>query len=123
MTTIAILQTQSRDAYPALMAGLEAQYGREGSVEIACQFLDAECADFHWQSRMMERRLGRYEGAFDDVEEGDFELERVAILGVLKGAWFVATCIVDGDGAVHDMVGLRLVNGESQAQEALRTMI
>lgn len=116
MTMITILQTQSRDAYPALIAGLEAQYGREGSVEIACRFLDAELADFHWQSRMMERHLGRYEGAIDEAE--GLELERVAILGVLKGAWFVATCIVDGDGAVHDIMGLRLVNGEAQAREA-----
>lgn len=117
MTMITILQTQSRDAYPALIAGLEAQYGREGSVEIACRFLDAELADFHWQSRMMERHLGRYEGPIDDEAEG-LELERVAILGVLKGAWFVATCIVDGDGAVHDIMGLTLVNGEAQAREA-----
>lgn len=118
MTTIAILQTQSHDAYPALVAGLEAQYGREGSVEIACRFLDAELADFHWQSRMIERHLGRYEAAFDDVEDEDIELERIAILGVLKGAWFVATCIVDGDGAVHDIMGLRLANSEAQAREA-----
>ncbi|WP_066664269.1 MULTISPECIES: hypothetical protein [unclassified Sphingomonas] len=117
MTMITILQTQSRDAYPALIAGLEAQYGREGSVEIACRFLDAELADFHWQSRTMERHLGRYEGAIDEEAEG-LELDRIAILGVLKGAWFVATCIVDGDGAVHEIMALRLVNGEAQAREA-----
>ena len=117
MTMIAIVQTQSRDAYPALIAGLEAQYGREGSVEIACRFLDAELADFHWQSRMMERHLGRYEGASDDDDAG-LELERIAILGVLRGAWFVATCIVDGDGAVHDILGLRLMESESQACDA-----
>lgn len=117
MTMIAILRTQSRDAYPALIAGLEAQYGREGSVEIACRFLDAELADFHWQSRMMERHLGRYEGAIDDDDHG-LELERIAILGVLKGAWFVATCIVDGDGAVHDIIGLRLMESEAPARAA-----
>ena len=121
MTMITILQTQSRDAYPALIAGLEAQYGREGSVEIACRFLDAELADFHWQSRTMERHLGRYEGAIDEEAEG-LELERVAILGVLKGAWFVATCVVDGDGAVHDIMGLTLVNGEGQAREAFECL-
>ena len=65
----------------------------------------------------MERHLGRYEGAIDEEAEG-LELDRIAILGVLKGAWFVATCIVDGDGAVHEIMGLRLVNGEAQAREA-----
>lgn len=117
MTMIAILQTQSRDAYPALVAGLEAQYGREGSVEIACRFLDAELADFHWQSRMLERHLGHYDGEIDD-DDGELELERIAILGVLKGAWFVAICIVDGDGAVHDIRGLRVMRSAGQAQAA-----
>ncbi len=117
MTMISILEVETRDAYPALIAGLEAQYGREGSVEIAGRFLDAELADFHWQSRMMERHLGRYEGDVDADDEG-VELERIAILGVLKGAWFVATCIVDGDGAVHDIFDLRLMDCEGQAHAA-----
>jgi hypothetical protein len=64
----------------------------------------------------MERHLGRYEGAFDDEDDENIELERVAILGVLRGAWFVATCIVDGDGAVHDITGLRLPGSETQAR-------
>ena len=117
MTMISILQVKTRDAYPALIAGLEAQYGREGSVEIAARFLDAELADFHWQSRMMERHLGRYEGALDDEDAG-LELERIAILGVLKGAWFTATCIVDGDGAVHGISGIRLMKSAWDAHEA-----
>jgi hypothetical protein len=117
MTMISILQVETRDAYPALIAGLEAQFGREGSVEIAARFLDAELADFHWQSRMLERHLGRYEGEFDADDEG-LELERVAIMGVLRGAWFVATCIVDGDGAVHDLQRLRVMKSGEEAQAA-----
>ena len=120
MTMISILQVETRDAYPALIAGLEAQYGLEGSVEIATYFLQAELADFHWQSRMLERHLGRYEGEID-ADEG-LELERIAILGVLKGAWFVATCIVDGDGAVHDIIGLRLMKSAWDAHEAFEGM-
>lgn len=117
MTMISILQVETRDAYPALVAGLEAQYGREGGVEIAAQFLQAELADFHWQSRMMERHLGRYEDEIDERDES-LELERIAILGVLKGAWFVATCIVDGDGAVHDLQRLRVMKCGEEAHEA-----
>ena len=117
MTMISILQVETRDAYPALLAGLEAEFGREGSVEIAAHFLQAELADFHWQSRMVERHLGRYEGEIDADDEG-LELERIAILGVLEGAWFVATCIVDGDGAVHDLQALKLLQSAWDAQEA-----
>lgn len=121
MTMISILQIETRDAYPALLAGLEAQFGREGGVEIAARFLKAELADFHWQSRMRERHLGRYEGAIDADDEG-LELERIAILGVLRGAWFVATCIVDGDGAVHDIGGLKLMKSVWDAQEAFERL-
>ena len=113
MTMISIVQTASRDAYPALIAGLETQYGSEGSIAIACAFLEAEYADFHWESRIEERHLGRYES----LDGGEEELERIAIIGQLRGAWFVATCIVDGDGAVHFMHDLRLFTTAGQADE------
>lgn len=114
MTMISIVQTASRDAYPALIAGLEAEFGREGSVEIATQYLEAECADFHWESRIEERHLGAYENLDDDGGE----LDRIAIIGVLRGAWFIAICVVDGDGAVHSMHDLRLFGSAWDADEA-----
>lgn len=114
MTMISIVQTASRDAYPALLASIEQQFGREGSVEIATRFLEAEAADFHWDSRIEERHLGSYESSDEDGEE----LERIAIIGQLRGAWFVATCIVDGDGAVHFMHDLRLFKSAWDADEA-----
>lgn len=121
MTMISILQVETRDAYPALIAGLEAQFGREASIEIAARYLDAELADFHWQNRLQERHLGRYEGMIGD-EDDALELERIAILGVLRSAWFVATCIVDGDGAVHDIFNLRLAKGEAEARRAFERL-
>ena len=111
MTMISIIQAASRDAYPALLAGIEQQFGREGSDDIAAQFLDAERADFHWESRIEERHLGRYEG---DSEDGD-ELDRVGIIGQLKGVWYVAICIVDGNGAVHWMDEARSMKGAVEA--------
>lgn len=119
MTMISIIRTASRDAYPALLTGLQAQFGTEGSVEIATRFLDAEAADFHWESRVMERHLGRYEG-FDD-EDGQ-ELDRVAIIGELRHIWFVAVCIVDGDGAVQAMHGLKLMQSAWDAHDAFERM-
>lgn len=118
MTMISILQMQSRDAYPALIAGLEAQFGARESVGIACLFFEAECADFHWESRVMERHLGRWEGENEDDGEG-IELDRIAISGVMRGAWYTAICVVDGDGAVHHMTGLRLVQSAAEAQAAI----
>ena len=114
MTMISIFQTTSRDVYPTLLAGLETQFGREESVEIAGQFLAAELADFHWESRVAERWLGAYE-TFDDDET---ELDRVAILGRLQGAWFTAECLVDGNGAVHSISNLRLAADEKEAETA-----
>jgi hypothetical protein len=114
MTMISIITMASRDAYPALLAGLEDEYGHDGAVEIATQFIAAEAADFHWESRMMERHLGRYEALDDDGEE----LDRVAIIGQLRATWFAAICIVDGDGAVHSMHGLRLFTSAWDADEA-----
>ncbi|MDQ8757471.1 hypothetical protein RCO27_14665 [Sphingosinicella sp. LHD-64] len=114
MTLISIVQAPSRDAYPALLAGLEAQYGCAGSIEIAAHYLAAELADFHWDSRVAERWLGAYES----LEEEPSELDRVAILGRLQGVWFVATCLVDGNGAVHALHDLRLMPGEREAETA-----
>jgi hypothetical protein len=114
MTMISILQAASHDAYPALLAGLEAQFGHAESVEIAAQFLAAECADFHWQSRIAERWLGTYE-SLDDEEDA---LDRVAIWGLLRGIWFVAVCLVDGEGAAHSLQHLRLMPGPAEAEKA-----
>jgi hypothetical protein len=114
MTMITIVQTASRDAYPVLIAGLQAEYGREESVAIAAYFLGSEWAEFHWDSRVAERHLGTYES----VDDEESELERVAIMGRLQGTWFIATCLVDGNGAVHELRGLQLMTGERSAEEA-----
>jgi len=76
---------------------------------IAC-----ETADFHWEARIQERYLGDYEGGDDD----EIQLDRVAILGLLQGKWFTATALVDGDGSVHDLVGLQLFDDVRTADRA-----
>lgn len=114
MTMISIIRAASRDAYPALLAGIEEQFGHEGSVTIASQYLEAELADFHWDSRLDERWLGGYEGGEDAAEN----LERIAIIGRLKGVWFTAICIVDGEGAVQWMPHLELRKDAWDADEA-----
>lgn len=118
MATISIISTASRDAYPALLEGLRSEFGTAGAVDVATYFLAAEAADFHWQSRVAERWLGAYESAGEE----EIELYRIAIVGELRHVWFVATCLVDGDGAVESMHGLQLMRGAREAYEAFEAM-
>ena len=97
-----------------LIAGLEIEFGRGAAEGLAHHFLEAEEVDFHWDARISERWLGAYEAQDDD----DVELDRIQILGRLDGRWFVATCIVDGDGNPHGMLGCRKFQNESAARKA-----
>ncbi|MCW3835042.1 hypothetical protein ACFQ1E_01710 [Sphingomonas canadensis] len=99
----------------ALVSGLEIEFGREVGEALARRFLDAEEADFHWDARVSERWLGSYDRG--DCEE-EIELDRVAIFGRFDGEWFVAVCIVDGDGCPHGLMGLRTFRSERAARRA-----
>lgn len=98
----------------ALIAGLEIEFGHEAGAALAARFLAAEGPDFHWDARVSERWLGAYESVCDE----DLELDRVAICGRLDGEWFAATCIVDGEGMAHGMIGHRVFRTERQARRA-----
>jgi hypothetical protein len=52
---------------------------------------------------MAERHLG----CFEVIEEAAGELERRAIIGCPAGRWYLALAIVDGDGDIHELIGLR----------------
>jgi len=45
----------------------------------------------------------------------------VAILGQIDGRWFVAMCIVDGDGMAHGMMGRREFSDAAAARKAFET--
>lgn len=98
----------------ALISGLEIEFGRGVGEALAHRFLEAEDVDFNWDARLEERWIGAYESLDDE----DFELDRVAILGRLDGEWFVAVMIVDGDGNAHSMMGRRTFGRERAAREA-----
>jgi hypothetical protein len=97
-----------------LIAGLQIEFGSSAAEGLAHHFLEAEEVDFHWDARISERWLGAYEAQDDD----ELELDRVAIMGRLDGRWFIATCIVDGDGNPHGMLGCRDFRNESAARKA-----
>ena len=96
-----------------LVAGLEIEFGRPAGRALAERFLAAEEVDFHWDARSRERWIGGYESLDDDA----LELDRVAIIGRLDGAWFVAVCIVDGDGQPHGMSGRRRCDTLAEAEQ------
>ncbi|HWV60863.1 MAG TPA: hypothetical protein VN034_09425 [Sphingopyxis sp.] len=108
------MDVASDRVFAALVAGLELEFGRGAGAALAQRFLDAEEVDFHWDARVQERWIGAYEGC----EDGDVELDRIAILGRLAGDYFVATMIVDGDGKVQGMMGRYSFGCEIEARKA-----
>ena len=114
MGMISYLSAQGIDTFAALVLSLEAEFGSSEAKALAAHFVNAEATDIHWDARQMERHLGRYEGFYDDVDD----LESIRIMGCLSERWIVATCVVDGYGAVQDMIRRRHFTSERQANEA-----
>ncbi|SNS88320.1 hypothetical protein SAMN06295912_12137 [Sphingomonas laterariae] len=81
---------------------------------MSSKMIAAEYADFHWESRFNERALGPY----DSLDEEDGELDRVAIIGWLANRWFVATCLVDGNGCPHHVDHLQRFESAWDAEGA-----
>lgn len=102
----------------APVAGLELEFGSGAAGALAERFLAAEECDFTWDARDQERWLGAYEAQ----DDGEFELDRVAIIGRLDGRWVVAVCIVDGDGMAHGMIGRRSFSKVGAARKAFAAL-
>ncbi len=114
MATVSTISESADRVMATLIAGLEIEFGRGAAAGLAHHFLEAEEVDFHWDARISECWLGAYEAQDDD----NLELDRIQILGQLDGRWFVANCIVDGDGNAHGMLGCRNFRSESAARKA-----
>jgi hypothetical protein len=114
MANVSTISESTDRVMATLIAGLEIEFGRGAAEGLAHHFLEAEEVDFRWDARVSERWLGAYEVQKDD----DLELDRIQILGRLDGRWFIATCIVDGDGNAHFMTGCRNFSSESAARKA-----
>jgi hypothetical protein len=114
MTYVSSISESTDRVMATLIAGLQIEFGSSAAEGLAHHFLEAEEVDFHWDARVSERWLGAYEAQDDD----ELELNRVSIMGRLDGRWFIATCIVDGDGNAHGMLGCRDFRSESAARKA-----
>lgn len=99
----------------ALVAGLEREFGRGAAEGLARHFLEVEEVDFRWDARSEERWLGAYK----DLDDAVFELDRVAICGCLDGSWFSAIMLVDGDGNAHGMTGCRVARDRTEARDGM----
>lgn len=113
MSMIQSIGEASDRVMAALISGLEIEFGRGAGEALAHRFLEAEETDFHWDARMEERWIGAYQNDEDD----EFELDRVAILGRLDDKWFIAVMIVDGDGNAHGMTGKRTFRSDREARD------
>jgi len=114
MTMVQPVSAPADRVMAALVAGLEIEFGRGAAEGLAARFLEAEECDFCWDARVEERWLGAWPASDTD----DIELDRVAILGMISGRWFVATCIVDGNEMPHGMTGRRSFSSRKRAEEA-----
>jgi len=115
MTMIGQIETAPDGIMAALLAGLEIEFGRGAGEALAARFLAAEEVDFRWNARVRERWLGTYDASDDD----EFMLDRVAICGAIGGEWFMATMLIDGDGAACGMLGCRTFTSATMAHQAL----
>ncbi len=111
MTNIATHPHAAFDRFPQLLDSLAEEFGRDGGLAMAERFIQAEWADFHWDGRFAEMNLGPCE-SFD---EGEDELQSVAIAGYFRGRYYVAICDVDGARRVERMLGLRHAGSYDEA--------
>jgi hypothetical protein len=118
MTMIQSIGAAPERVMATLIAGLEAEFGHDAGEALAQRFLNAEEADFLWETRLSERWLGAYES----LEEDEFELDRIAILGRLDDRGTVAQLLVDGEGMPHGVLGRRDFDRVDTARTAFATM-
>jgi hypothetical protein len=102
------------DTFPHFLSTIRAEFPDDCEA-IADEIVDAELADFCWDSRIAELRLG----VIESFEEGEEEArERVNILGFFRGRYLVATCILDGDRRLRWMPKVRHFAALADAESA-----
>jgi hypothetical protein len=98
----------------ALVDALRAELGGV----LAERVIEAEAADFLWESRVRERYLGQHIDAFDHEERSSEEVSRIAFLSFLDGCWHAGICLVDGEGAALELLWKRTSGSSEEAEIA-----
>jgi hypothetical protein len=107
-----IISTVETGRCEALVDALRAELGGV----LAERVIEAEAADFLWESRLRERYLGQHIAAEDDDEVPFSEVSRIAFLSLLDGRWHAGICLVDGEGAAVEMVWKRAFGSCDEAE-------
>lgn len=116
MTMISAVPMGGADAYSRLVAGLRTELRCDDVGALAERIVEAEAADFHWESRVAEHYLGQYAGLEYSCDDLDEELSRVAILSFLVDRWHVGVCLIDGEGAPVEMLWRHGFDNRSEAE-------
>ena len=85
---------------------------------LAERILEAEAANFLWDSRVVERYLGQHIDAIPDDESMSEDVSRVAVLSLLDGAWHAGICLVDGQGSAIDLLWNQTFDSRDEAEYA-----
>lgn len=96
-------------------ARIDAHRAEFGGI-LADRILEAEAADFLWESRVVERYLGQHIDAVSSDESMSEDVSRVAFLSLLDGAWHAGICLVDGEGAAVDLLWKRTFDSREEAE-------
>ena len=102
------------DRFPMLVESVKEEFGTDGLMSNVERFIEAECADFHWDGRLAEMNLGAHQ-SLDDEDES---FEAVAIIGYFRSRYYVATCLVDAERHVRWMLRLRHFDSFESAGQA-----
>ena len=109
-----IMSTMGMGRCEAIVDALRTELG----AVLAERVIEAESADFLWNSRLRERYLGQHVDAFDDDEWSSVEVSRIAFLSLLDGCWHAGICLVDGEGAALQLLWKRTFGSCEEAEIA-----
>lgn len=107
------------DRFPELVRDLTAQFGGDGIGAIVDRFVAAERAEFCWAGRFAEMNLG----AFENVDGEFAACDLVAVMGYFRGAYYVATCVVDRERDVRALLKVRQFESFESAEMAFLASI
>ena len=108
-----IISTVGTSRCEAVVDALRAELGGV----LAQRVIEAEAAEFLWESRVRERYLGQHFALDFDGEDAGEDISRIAILSFLGGRWHAGVCLVSGDGCAVDLLWLRSFERREDALE------
>jgi hypothetical protein len=109
-----IISTVGTGRCEALVDALRAELGGV----LAERVIEAEAADFLWESRVRERYLGQHFDAINDGNLSSHDVSRIAFLSFLDGRWHAGICLVDGEGSAAELLWKRSFLSSDEAEIA-----